>query len=195
MIVLDDSIPYEELLMVWEGDERPATPPLPEGYGWCDDPLAMKDQWVTLLLTLGFPYSEEEAHGKWRSMVASAAPGGLLLAVDHEGDLAATCALCTASQLDPGDLRFHWVMTSPDHQGNGLARILCQRAIDLFCDLDAPGRLLLSTQAQSWAAIALYLSLGFRPWEDGWEGQGAVEARAAWGRAREHLGARGIVVP
>ena len=73
------------------------------------------------------------------------------------------------------------------HLHRGLSRTVCRAALAA-----ADGRpVQLSTQAQSWPAVVLYESLGFRPWERAWGNVAEGEAKARWARARKAAEAHG----
>ena len=99
----------------------------------------------------------------------------------------AICTLCAGKYPEAAPLRMHWVMTAEGHQRRGLSRTVCRAALAA-----ADGRpVQLSTQAQSWPAVVLYESLGFRPWERAWGNVAEGEAKARWARARKAAEAHG----
>ncbi len=190
MTRLDDSIPFEDLLMVCPGPAVGPTPPLPTGYRWADKPEELGEAWTHLMASLGFPFSLEEARKKWCGLQAPAQGSRHFFVLGPDGDLAATCSLCVGKYPEAAPLRLHWVMTAEKHQRRGLSRAVCQAALSA-----ANGQAVqLSTQAQSWPAISLYESLGFAPWEQGWGDVDDNEARARWARTRKAALERGAVI-
>lgn len=181
MTKLDDSIPFEDLLMVCPRPDAGPVPGLPEGYRWAEEPGSMGEEWAALMTTLGFPFSPDEARGKWRELQAPEVAARHFFVLGPEGDLAAACTLCAGKYPEAAPLRLHWVMTAEGHQRRGLSRTVCRAALAA-----ADGRpVQLSTQAQSWPAVVLYESLGFRPWEHAWGDVPEGEAKARWARARK----------
>ena len=190
MTQLDSSIPFEDLLMVCPDPAPGPTPALPTGYRWADKPEELGEAWARLMTELGFPFSLEEARERWRGLSDPAQGARHFFVLGPEEDLAATCTLCAGKYPEAAPLRLHWVMTSEKHQRRGLSRAVCQAALAA-----ADGRpVQLSTQAQSWPAIALYESLGFAPWERAWGDVDDESAQARWARARKAARERGAAI-
>lgn len=168
---LDQSIPYEELLMIFNPEDNPfqETPVLPSGFRFAkpDEIPGLKEQWCQIMQKTGFPFSMEEAAGFFDDMMAQDEDyfvHHLYALLDGKDHLASVVGVWPGNHIGPG-YRIHWMMSDPDYQGKGLARAVMAKAIHDYFKENPENSLYLSTQAQSWPAIRMYESLGFSPFE------------------------------
>jgi ribosomal protein S18 acetylase RimI-like enzyme len=88
----------------------------------------------------------------------------IILAIRNQG---AVVALCWCVVFDPGTGRegeVAEVYVRPDHRGQGLARRLLRRAVDVFREREVTFAAVW-THANNAAAVRLYRSAGFEPTE------------------------------
>lgn len=190
---LDKRLDYEELLMTLNFEDiKNLKEDLPKDLLEVKekDKPDMENQWCDLLEELDFPFDEKERKKFWQDMIGKDADfffKHLYMLEDAKGKLATSVGLWPGSHFDDKNrLRLHWMMTSSDYQSIGAARYVLSRAIkDYFKDHSQP--LYLSTQAQSWPAIKLYLSLGFKPYLEKCNRFDKDTAIASWQKAEKEV--------
>lgn len=198
-VVVDQSYPYEELLMVMDWtkasivDEDLLDSIQERGLAWIrpEQVKNLRGQWTALLARLKFAdqkQAEEIFDGMYNQnpQYFSHHLYGLL---DSQGNLAAVTGIWPGSQFGGDKPRIHWMMTSPDFQGQGLASLVLQKALhDFREEAKANGEhqplLWLSTQAGSWPAIRMYQKYGFQAFEGDSQKTSAQINREHWKHAR-----------
>lgn len=191
---IDTDLPYEELLMTASAQmpSFEANPQAPAGYRWvCPDEVpALKQEWAALLKDLCFVDSQPQGEAIFEAMKEQDPTFFCehLYALQslEDGHLACSAGLWPGRQFTQG-IRLHWVMSDPRDQGRGLARAVLQKAIAAWQTEKPAERLYLSTQAGSWAAIRLYESLGFLPYEGVSQSASAEQNAQRWQKARQSI--------
>ena len=169
MTVLEKRLSKERLLMTLnKEDVRNLSVQVPAGMVPVDrkERIRYRDAWCELLVRLGFEADLKHAYGRFDGMVEKDEKfflDHLYLLRESDGRLASACGLWYGNDFKEERLRLHYVLTNPQSQKKGAAHyVVSQAVLAYFHMYDSP--LYLSTQAQSWPAIRLYCSIGFRPY-------------------------------
>lgn len=165
-VLVDQSIPYEKLLMIWPKEAAlPAADQIPYVFVRPEEISELKKPWGALLCKLNFVSSEakgEEIFASMRQKDPDYFDHHLYALRNAAGQLIFSAGIWYGDDL--GDAkRIHWVMTDPDYQGQGLAYRVLSRMICDYTQKQTGESLYVSTQSQSWPAVLLYLKLGFVP--------------------------------
>ena len=159
----DRTIPFYNLILRCGAWQRRYAP-LPEGFSIRGYRPGDEDAWAALEYETGDFDTPEEAR-RYFAGTYCAHPRELaercLFAVDGQGRAAGTCTAWRDPRGDGEAASLHWLAVSPSHQGKGLGRALCRRALEIFQDLgEFP--VYIHTQPWSWKAVLLYTKEGFR---------------------------------
>lgn len=156
-----------QLKMIWRPQTCPSSPvtvKLKDGYQI--RPLAedMIDSWceTSLELTGGDKWSRDEFISRMLfSPPLTLSPKHIFCVVETAtGRMVGTASACLDGTKKYGNL--HMVTVRPDFKGLGLGKAICSAAVNTFIE-NQVGEADLSTDDFRIPAIAIYLSLGFRP--------------------------------
>lgn len=169
MTTLDKNIPYYPVLMVLKNIPENLNVQLPSGYHFQRYNESYKDAWIQLHVRLGQienmqkgrSYFEETFETKYEELSKQ-----MILIVDDSGNLVGTSSIWEGFHFKEKRYRVHWVGVDEMHQRKGLAKALMMRSIQLYQSLNVEAPLYLTTQTNSYVAIAMYEKLGFEPYKE-----------------------------
>lgn len=164
--MLDRTLPYFGVIMVWNGPAYPRFAP-PEGTRLCRYAPGMERDWADVEASVGefgapgaaLDHFEKE-FGPFREEL----PGRMLFIRDPDGSAAGTATLWRGGHLGEELPRIHWVAVRPDRQRRGLAKALMTGVMDAYGALGRRKPVYLTTQTWSWKAVRLYAAFGFEPY-------------------------------
>lgn len=191
-VVLDDSYPYEELLMIIPSEkmDENTKPDLPGSvrFAKISEVKDLKNKWADLMRRLKFPNDipEEEIFDRMRNQDPEFFDSHLFALLSEDDDLVSVVGIWPGRHFEDG-MRVHWMMSSPDYQSKGYGRMVLQQAIRQFHQEFPNKSLYLSTQAQSWPAIRMYKKMGFGSYEDDCLTASKEENVKRWENARRQV--------
>ena len=154
----------EQVQMVWlEGEEIPQSA-LPEGYTMRTYRSGDETGFFTLMASVGWTGWDEDKLHPWLHRIL---PEGWFMLVDESsGEIIGSCmATHDHTWQVPFCGEVGWTAVHPDHQGQGLGKIIIGAVVNRF--LDAGYRTIhLYTEHWRHAAIMAYLQLGLIPYLD-----------------------------
>jgi mycothiol synthase len=156
-----------QLKMIWRPDTCPSIPvPVKIAEGFSIRPLTedMIEGWCETSRELngGNLWSREEFISRMIfSPPLALFPGHIFCVVeDSSGLVAGTASACLDSAKKLGNL--HMVSVRPEYKGRGLGKAVCSAAVNAFIENGVAEADLLTDDFRV-PAIAIYLSIGFRP--------------------------------
>ncbi len=166
--MLDKTLPYYGVIMIKKDLTTYPKYTLPEGYRFSMYQHGYEKSWADIEASVGEFGSIQDALNHFNKEF-SPYPHELqkrcLFVQDKDGKFVATTTGWYGNHLSHKPLpRIHWVAVKPEHQGKGLAKALLTRTLDILNELNYNDIAYLTTQTWSYAAINLYLSLGFKPY-------------------------------
>ena len=180
---LDRSIPHIGVLMEKTDTREYPRHGLPAGYVFSCYRPGFEKQWASLQYEVGQCDSIEEAEGIFKGTFMappglrpppSQAKGALpeeealakktIFVFDEEHNLVGTGAIWDGNHFGMTLQRLHWIAVAPKHQGQGIAKAIVSRLLDLYNGLGYDGYIYLTSQTWSWRALKLYMGFGFRPY-------------------------------
>ena len=151
----------DSLKMCWTAIPiESASPPAPYRVGELRDRTA-PIEWINTMTEAGMPVTARTWHAEVVDRLDAKVPS-----VFADDRLVASAILRPIAGVDDA-AHLMWVAVSPAHQGKGLGRVVVAAAMHA-----AAGRyrtVFLLTDDQRKPAIALYLSLGFKPCLNSWD--------------------------
>lgn len=136
---------------------------LPDGYTFEQYQDGYEDAWALLEYEIGDFESFDEAKQYFIENYLSdrqrLIERGVFL-TDRDNNVVGFCIAWSDPKDEKQIASLHWLVVSPEHQGKGLGRAVCQRTMQIFSENhELP--VYIHTQPWSWKAILLYISLGF----------------------------------
>ena len=194
MTKLDSSIPYRKVLMVLPKKRIERVFDLKEGfsYGPFDDDLF--EPWCALQTSVNLFSSMEQARDALTAMLEKDRAffeTHFLFVKNEAGQLAASAGLWPGCDFDEERLRVHYVACDESCQHQGIARAMLTKLGAMYDSIPSKYPLYLSTQSQSYGAIALYASLGFTPYLGAYRGSTREQSEQAWEETTRILKERG----
>lgn len=167
MTTLDTTVPYYPVLMILKKDYPHMKCSMGKEYRSIPfDESYIKD-WVSLHVMLGQLASFEEGMKYFNETFLphmDQVKKQFIFVVDEQGKLAGTSSVWDGTHFGDHRLRVHWVGVNPLHQRKGIAKVLLMETIHLYEQLHCKEDLYLTTQTNSYVAIAMYLQFGFTPY-------------------------------
>ncbi len=84
-----------------------------------------------------------------------------MFVLNQEGEIVGSCIAWRDNKGSQTVASLHWLIVSPEQQGNGLGKALCQKVLDIFQKLNE-FPVYIHTQPWSYIAVLLYIRLGFQ---------------------------------
>lgn len=168
MTTLDKTIPYYPVLMEYKGKAENLNYHLAAGYRVIFFHEKYIEDWVHLHVALGQLNSFAEGMAYFKDTFLTQPEKmkkQMLLVVDAQGNLAGTSAVWEGEHFGEKRMRVHWVGVDERHQRKGIAKALLVETIRLYMAMHEAQPLYLTTQTNSYVAIAMYLRLGFVPYK------------------------------
>ena len=161
--MLDRSIPfYNTILKCEQYVEREIT--LPEGYHFRTYRAGDERAWARLEHETGDFETQELAEAYFAAQYCQnkdALGERCVFVLDREDQIVGSCIAWHDAKGGETVASLHWLVVSPAHQGRGLGRALCQKVMEIFVkNQELP--VYIHTQPWSYAAILLYVRLGFK---------------------------------
>ena len=161
--MIDRSIPYYNLIL--KCNKICTTPALlPEGYSFKMYDEGDEKYWAKLEYGIGDFSSVEEAETYFRTNYCNQIDelkNRCVFVVDTCGDVIGSCIAWHDLKGNDTVASLHWLVVSPEHQGNHIGLALCQKVLDIFSEYDETP-IYIHTQPWSYKAILLYIKLGFK---------------------------------
>lgn len=167
MTTLDTGVPYYPLIMTLKKEYPHIKYSMAKGYHKIPFAISYIEDWVSLHVMLGQLASFEEGMKYFNETFLphlEDVKKQFILVVDEQGNLAGTSSLWDGTHFGEHRLRVHWVGVHPLHQRIGIAKMLVAETISLYEQSHTKEDLYLTTQTNSYVAIAMYLQLGFEPY-------------------------------
>lgn len=183
MSILDRSIPYRSVLMVLPRKRIEKERPLSGDYRYVPYSDAYFQAWCQLHTSTGLFETLEEAQECLLGMLAEDRAffeDNFLFVVDQDGNLVGSAGLWPGDAFGGDRLRIHYVSVDEKAQHKGIASSMLSKLSMHYDSIPSKYPLYLSTQSQSYAAIALYAKLGFTPYLGAYKGHSKEESEAAW---------------
>lgn len=173
--------PDDCLAMTWPAAAPgPAVPRLDSAYRLT--PGFDQRAFVSVQTSIGFDVTDDHMAHLASTLVAPFMVFAVLKATNE------ATAVAAAERRAPGWVELSWVAVAPSHRGRGLGRAVCSAVTH---DLVSAGeRVVLSTQDERTAALAIYFEVGFQPvfridkvdrWRSACDHLGKEFAPDAWG--------------
>ena len=162
-MIINHTIPYYNLLMKCAA-YTPASIRLPDGYRFRDyqDRDAMEWAWLEHGIQDFDTFEEALRYFQNTYFGNMEALRQRFICVESSTGKFAGCVIAWREQsLGKMISTVHWLVVSPEEQRKGIGRALIQKLLECFQALDE-FPVYLHSQPWSYAAIALYASLGFR---------------------------------
>lgn len=167
MSTIDKSVEHFNLIMVCEKPAENISFEISEGYEIVHYHEQYRFAWINLHVKLGHFMDYDEGNKIFKNTF-EAYPLDMLkymyVTIDCNNNLVGTCALWCGNHFGYSRLRMHYLGVDEQHQKKGIARTMCLYCMRLYSELGLRDSLYLSTQTNSYMAIALYLSIGFMPY-------------------------------
>lgn len=166
MRLLDKSLPYKNIIMVFEsrGFQGLPQPALPDGYYLRCYEKGDEKQWAVIEHAVGEFESRFKARRYFKKQYMTEMDKlyeRLVFACDKNGLPVANCSLWHSEQHERVPM-IHWVATLPEHQNLGLGRAVVAKCLQISGQ-SSPGKdVFLHTQTWSYKAVKMYHELGFR---------------------------------
>ena len=168
MTTLDKTIPYYPVLMELTELPEKMEYHLAEGYRVIPFDARYSQDWVRLHVALGQLANFAQGMQYFKETFLSQpekVKKQMLLVVDENGRLAGTSSVWEGEHFGHTRMRVHWVGVDEHHQRKGIAKALMIETIRLYASMQVTEPQYLTTQTNSYVAIAMYLRLGFTPYK------------------------------
>ena len=163
--MIDMSIPEYHIFMYKDDTDQYPHYCLPEGFSFKFYEEGDEVEWAKIEHSLGqFATVEEGVKCFRREFIdgqALNAKERVLFVIAPDGGYAATAAVWDGNFFGEHINRLHWLAVSDKYAGNGIAKALFTRLLDLYNELGLSGRLHLWTGARYFVAISMYRKFGF----------------------------------
>lgn len=183
MTVLDRSVANRKLLMVMARKTIHKPISLNAKYHYAEYDPSLKDSWCSLHFSTGLFENMEQADRAWNQMVQEDElflKENFLFVLDDENHLVGSAGLWKGFHYGVARLRLHYVSVLPQHQNQGIAKSMITSLCVKYDSIPSKYPLYLSTQTQSYGAIALYSRLGFTPFLGEYQGCSEEQSQANW---------------
>lgn len=161
--MLDRTIPFYNIIMKC-CDYRNADIILPPGYCFRNYQSGDEKGWAELEYEIGDFDSTREAEEYFMSQYGQKVDDlqeRCFFVLDEQSQIVGSCIAWKDSRGTAQVASLHWLVVSPDHQGKGLGKALCQKVLEVFWE-KGEFPVYIHTQPWSYIAILLYMRLGFK---------------------------------
>ena len=161
--MLDRTIPFYNIILKCD-DYQDADIILPPGYCFRNYQSGDEKDWAELEYEIGDFGSTREAEEYFMSQYGQKADDlqeRCFFVLDEQSQIVGSCIAWKDSRGTTQVASLHWLVVSPDHQGKGLGKALCQKVLEVFWE-KGEFPVYIHTQPWSYIAILLYLRLGFK---------------------------------
>lgn len=183
MSILDRSIPYRSVLMVLPRKRIEKEKSLHPDYTYIPYSDEYFQAWCQLHTSTGLFETLEKAQECLTGMLVEDQAffeDNFLFVVDQDGHLVGSAGLWPGQAFEVDRLRVHYVSVDEKAQHKGIASSMVSKLAIHYDSIPNKYPLYLSTQSQSYAAIALYAKLGFTPYLGAYKGHTKEESEADW---------------
>lgn len=165
---IDKTLEYHELLMTYDDISKYNKHELPDGYRFEFYKTGDEFEWVNIHMQTGeftdYEYAFEIFHQFYDGFMDELNKRCFFI-VNKEGKKIGTATISKLNEEEYGyNAVVDWVAISKRFQGNGLARPLISKILQLANELGYT-KILLHTQTYTWLAAKLYLDEGFEPFK------------------------------
>ncbi len=161
--MLDRSIPFYNTILKYDV-YTPAKIILPQGYALRFYRPGDENAWASLHCETGDFADRTEARDYFVKTYCESLTdirSRCVFAVNPEGKIVGSCTAWQDKRGDRTVSSLHWLVVTPEEQGKGLGKALCHKVMHVFAD-HAAFPVYIHTQPWSYAAILLYIRLGFK---------------------------------
>ena len=167
--MIDKSIPFHPLTLCKNNTKQFPEYRLPQGYTFAFYRPGDEWEWATLEYELGqFPTLERGIEWFHREFVDGhdlLPQDRMLFVKDGSSKIVATASLWNGMFLGQKHQKVHWIAVSDRCAGQGIAKALLTRILELYNELGYEGFLYLETGARYYPAIGIYEKFGFTPYQ------------------------------
>lgn len=161
--MLDRTIPYCNMILKCRRFTDNGAE-LPDGYVFRGYRPGDERAWAKLEYAIGDFDAVEEAEAYFTETYFPHLPELKKRAVfvtDAAGTVVGSCIAWRDARGDSDVASLHWLVVSPEREGQGIGKALCRRVMQIYAELgEFP--VYLHTQPWSYRAVFLYFGLGFR---------------------------------
>lgn len=162
--MLDRTIPFYNTILRCDR-YLSAAPVLHNGYQFRMYQNGDERKWAQLEYEIGDFDSVEEAEQYFISTYCSNKTLDItkrcVFAVNEKNEIVGSCIAWKDLRNDTLVASLHWLVVSTQHQGKGIGKALCQKAMQIFLENDE-FPVYIHTQPWSYKAIILYVRQGFK---------------------------------
>lgn len=162
--MLDRTIPFYNTILRCDHYSA-ATPILQDGYAFRMYQSGDEQSWAQLEYEIGDFDSIEEAERYFISTYCSENALDItkrcVFVVNDKNEIVGSCIAWKDAKNGSLVSSLHWLVVSPQYQGKGLGKALCQKVLCIFSENDE-FPVYIHTQPWSYKAIILYIRQGFR---------------------------------
>lgn len=183
MTTLDTSVPFVKVLMVMPRRHIQKVMGLKDGYTYKEFDPSFKDAWCQLMVEVHLFDHEQEASKKWNQMLErdyEFFKSHFLFVFDENDILVGSAGLWYGNDFEESRLRLHYVGVSIKAQHQGIATSMITKLCKMYDNIPNKYPLYLSTQSQSYGAIALYSHIGFTPYLGEYKGCSEAKSKKSW---------------
>lgn len=161
--MLDRSIPFYNIILKCE-DYQKTDIVLPSEYHIRNYQLGDEKGWAELEYEIGDFGSVCEAEEYFMTQYGQRVEDlkeRCFFLLDEQKQIVGSCIAWKDSRGTDQVASLHWLVVSPDRQGKGLGKALCQKVLKVFWEKDE-FPVYIHTQPWSYTAILLYIRQGFK---------------------------------
>lgn len=161
--MLDRTIPFYNTILKCE-NYIPSKIVLPKGYSFRNYQAGDEKAWAKLEYKIGDFKSLVTAENYFLSEYGQnihELKERCMFVLNQEGEIVGSCIAWRDNKGSQTVASLHWLIVSPEQQGNGLGKALCQKVLDIFQKLNE-FPVYIHTQPWSYIAVLLYIRLGFQ---------------------------------
>lgn len=161
---MSDKADYQQLHMDWPESllAHPPTVTLSPGYSLRTYQPGDEPGFYRVMDLAGWPGWDDQRLRPWKARIL---PASWFMVIDQSSDQIVATAMCLHSHEDdhPFGGELGWVAGDPAHKGRGLGRAVCAAATARMIEIGYRS-IHLYTEDWRWAAIHIYLTLGYVPY-------------------------------
>lgn len=162
--MLDRTIPFYNTILRCD-HYLSVSPVLPDGYEFRMYQNGDERKWAQLEYEIGDFDSVQEAEQYFISTYCSKKDFDItkrcVFAVNEKDEIVGSCIAWKDLRNDTFVSSLHWLVVSPQYQGKGIGKALCQKVMKIFFENDK-FPVYIHTQPWSYKAIILYIRQGFK---------------------------------
>lgn len=161
--MLDRTIPFYNTILKCE-NYIPSKILLPKGYSFRNYQADDEKAWAKLEYEIGDFKSLVTAENYFLSEYGQNIHDlkeRCVFVLNQEGEIVGSCIAWRDNKGSQTVASLHWLIVSPEQQGKGLGKALCQKVLDIFQESNE-FPVYIHTQPWSYIAILLYIRLGFQ---------------------------------